>query len=220
MIPVIDYTEDGIPFIANSSALRELEANNCTMPDIDRIIFNLGKKAYPVRNADGKVQKDEAGKPVLGDEVPVLATTVFFIDGTKVTVVNSANDPVDTEEAVLSNGSKVLAATPESKERGIIYAVIKRMLSHESYDGKMEDSGISRILSDLVKSGHDSNIAKAEAKIQKANAKAKYEEMLKNPKPKKVRYSVNDTLARINKLLDKAEAGDKAAEAAVKEIAL
>lgn len=205
MVPVIDYDKYGTPYVSSPSALAELEANNCTMPDVERIIFSLGKKAWPKRDESGKVLKDASGKPIPGDEVPVLATTVFFIDGTKVTVTNSEADHVETEEAKLSDGTAIQAATAESKERGVIYAILKRMLSKESPAGKMEDSGISRILSDLVKAGYDSNIAKAEAKIQKAKAKKAYEELKANPKPKKARYSLNDTLARINKLLDKAE---------------
>ena len=46
------------------------------------------------------------------------------------------------------------------------------------------------------------NVSEAEAKIAKANAKKAYEEAKKNAKPKKKRYSIHETLERVNMILD------------------
>lgn len=206
MEKIVTTVRPGVKGILNQSAINELDENNCTMPNIDRVIYNVGKKAYPQRDPQtGKVLKDEKGEVILTPEVPVLATTLFFCDGTKVSVINSQNDGVEFEDYTLSNGEKIQVATKESKERGLIYGIMKRYVSKPDAKGKMVDSGLGRILNELVDGAYDTNVANREAKIAKAKSKAAAEEAKKNPKPKKVRYSINGTLERINKLLDQIE---------------
>lgn len=210
MEKIVSNVFGGVKIVTNVSALKELDENNCTMPNVKNVIYNIGKKAYPQRDPQtGEVIRDADGKVVPTPEVPVLATVVTFIDGTKVTVVNSQNDGVEFEDHVLSNGETVKVATKASKERGLVYAIMKRLCSRPDKDGKMADAGLGRILGQLVDNAYDTAVADREAKIQKARNKARLEAEKKNPKPKKVRYSINETLARFNKILDKIEGGDK-----------
>lgn len=181
MIPVID----GKTGTANISAIQELMENNATMPDIARVIYNVGMKAYPQIDPQTKKPiKDKDGKVVMTPEVPVLATTVFFIDNTKVSVVNSQNDGVDFEDYKLSNGNVIKVATKESKERGLIYAIMKRLVSKPDDKGKMVDSGLGRILRELVDSAYDTDVAEAESKIAKDAAKKAHAEKQANAKPR------------------------------------
>jgi len=209
MNPCVTIDPETRSTIINASALDELKENNCTMPDIDRVIYNLKTWEW---------KTDENGQKVKADlENPVLATVVYFIDETKVTVKNSLHDKVDVIETKLSDGNVVKTADRESKERGLIYAVLKRMVSKPDENGVLIDSGLSRILREMVDNAYDTQVEEAEAKIKKAAQQAKHKEL--TSKPKKVRYSIHDTLERINKLLDKAEAGDVAAKNVVENVA-
>lgn len=211
MEKIVSTTVDGCMYVNNPSALIELDQNNCTMPNCSRVIFNLGKKTYPQRDPEtNKILKDENGNILYGPEVDVLATVLYFVDGTKISVVNSVHDGIELVDHTLSDGTIIKIATDESKERGVIYALLKRILSRPDKDGKMVDSGISRILNDLVKNSYDSTLEEAEVKIARAKSKAEYEANKHTAVPKK-RYSIHETLERINKLLDKAECGDNVA---------
>jgi hypothetical protein len=209
----------------NSEVLKELEQNNTAFPDIKRIIYNIGKKAYPKFDENGKrIRKTGPdGKPIkqlpkdsgkqlsdkdmfeMSEPVDVLATVVYFCDDTKISVVNSAADGVRFEDRVLSDGSTVKAASRESKEMGLVYAIVKRLMTKYDADGKPLNSATGRILNDYVKGSYDSVIERAEVKIAKAKSKAEHVAKLNSAKPKKKRYSIAETLERINDMLDKAD---------------
>lgn len=193
------------------NVVKSLKENNCYMPLVNRVIYNIGKKAYPKLDENGKRIKDENGKVVMGEPVDVLATVVFFDDNTKISVVNSAHDGVTFEDHVLSNGNTVKVASECSKEIGLVYAIVKRMIAlpDENDPDKMKAEGFGRILRTAVKDlSYDSVIEKAELKIARAKSKAEHEAKLNTAKPKK-RYSIAGTLTRINEMLDKAD-GPKA----------
>lgn len=191
-----------------SGALKELAQNNTAFPDIKRVIYNIGKKSYRKLDENGKSIRDEKGKLVMSEPVDVLATVVYFADDTKISVVNSVADGLRFEDHTLSNGSTVKVASRESKEMGLVYAIVKRLLTKYDKDGKPHDSATGRILNDHVKGSYDCVIEKAELKIARAKSKAEHEAKLNTAKPKK-RYSIKGTLARINEMLDKAD-GPKA----------
>lgn len=188
----------------NSKVFKELELNNTAFPDITRIIYNIGKKSYRKLDENGKSVRDDNGKIVMSEPIDVLATIVYFWDNTKVAVINSAADGVKFEDHTLSNGSTVKVAARESKEMGLVYAIIKRLLTKYDENGKPLDSATGRILNDYIKGSYDSVIEKAELKIARAKSKAEHEAKLNTAKPKK-RYSIAETLTRINELLDKAD---------------
>lgn len=191
--------------------VKALMENNCYMPMVNRVIYNIGKKAYPKLDENGKRIKDKNGKVVMGEPVDVLATVVFFDDNTKISVVNSAHDGVTFEDHVLSNGNTVKVASECSKEIGLVYAIVKRMsaLPDKNDPDKMKTEGLGRRLRTAVKDlSYDSVIEKAELKIARAKSKAEHEAKLNTAKPKK-RYSIAETLTRINEMLDKAD-GPKA----------
>lgn len=192
----------------NSEVIKELEQNNTAFPDIMRVIYNIGKKSYRKLDENGKSIRDANGKIVMSEPVDVLATVVYFADDTKISVINSAADGVKFEDHTLSNGSTVKVASRESKEMGLVYAIVKRLLTKYDKNGKPLDSATGRILNDHVKGSYDCVIEKAELKIARAKSKAEHEAKLNTAKPKK-RYSIKDTLARINEMLDKAD-GPKA----------
>jgi hypothetical protein len=194
--------------VIKSEVLKDLELNNTAFPDIKRIIYNIGKKSYRKLDENGKTVRDENGKIVMSEPVDVLATVVYFVDDTKISVVNSAADGVKFEDHVLSNGSSVKVASRESKEMGLVYAIVKRLLTKYDENGKPLNSATGRILNDYVKGSYDCTIEKAELKIARAKSKAEHDAKLNTAKPKK-RYSIAETLARINEMLDKAD-GPKA----------
>lgn len=193
------------------NVVKSLKENNCYMPMVNRVIYNIGKKAYPKLDENGKRIKDENGKIVMDKPVDVLATVVFFDDNTKISVVNSAHDGVTFEDHVLSNGNTVKVASDCSKEIGLVYAIVKRMIAlpDKNDPDKMKTEGLGRRLRTAVKDlSYDSVIEKAELKIARAKSKAEHEAKLNTAKPKK-RYSIAGTLTRINEMLDKAD-GPKA----------
>jgi hypothetical protein len=76
-------------------------------------------------------------------------------------------------------------------------------------DGKPLNSATGRILNDYIALSYDSQVENAEVKIAKAKSKAEHVAKLNSAKPKKKRYSIAETLERINDMLDKAD-GPKA----------
>jgi hypothetical protein len=206
---VINYNPFSYMPELNSAVLRELKQNNTVFPDIKRIIYNIGKKSYRKLDENGKSVRDADGKLVMSEPIDVLATVVYFVDETKITVINSVADGVKFEDHTLSNGSTVKVASRESKEMGLVYAIVKRLLTKYDKDGKPLDSATGRILNDYVKKSYDCVVENAELKIARAKSKAEHEAKLNTAKPKKKRYSIAETLARVNEMLDKAD-GPKA----------
>ena len=91
------------------SVFSDLIMNNVYVPNIKRVIYNIGKKSYPKLDEKGKrIRKTGPdGKPIkqlpkdsgkqlrdidmfeMSEPVDVLATVVYFDDDTKISVVNS-----------------------------------------------------------------------------------------------------------------------------------
>lgn len=206
MIPVID-AETGF---MNPSAIQELLDNNCTMPNIRRVIFNLKTtETKTVKDADGNLVMEDTGRKDKNNNSifrakretlackPVLATTVEFIDNTKTTVKNSLNDKVELENLTLSDGSNIQVATEAAKEAGVVYAVLKRLIGKVDEKGTVEGNGFGRILHDIVKSGQDERVMEANAKIQKAAAKKQHEELQQKAKSKQKNPSLLETANKL-----------------------
>lgn len=205
MIPVIDANGR-----MNTSAIQELMDNNCTMPNVKRVIYTLKTtESKAERDANGTLimvdtgAKDKDGNPVMKPKrvitacKPVLATTVEFIDDTKVTVKNSLNDKVDVETKELGDGSVVQVATETSKELGLVYAIIKRLMGTPDNMGTVTAEGMGRILRDIVNGAHDEVLAAAENRIAKVKAKKLHAEKQANAKPKKQNPSLLETANKL-----------------------
>ena len=78
----------------------------------------------------------------------MLVTVVYFKDGTKVTVKNSAKDGITLvdKKVKLSDGSEktVTTASDESKEIGLVYAIVKRIICDYDDNGTVKNAGFAR----------------------------------------------------------------------------
>lgn len=181
--------------------VRQMDYNNTYCPSIKRVVFNLKTtENVPVLGPDGKQTIDpETLKPVkktVALDHPILATVVFFNDGTKVAVTNSPHDKVELD--------KDGYATDASKEAGIVYAIVKRMIGCVDDKGNVEGNGFGRILRDIIeKKSYDTQKEEKLAKEAKAKSKAEHEAKMGTAKPKQEKVSLKSTLERINEFLDK-----------------
>lgn len=183
METVIKRTADG--FLTRTSDSDKWDAfvqsmvrNNTFCPNIKRIIFNLKTtETRPVLDAAGKPITDEKGRVQrqVVEVTPELATAVYFVDGTKCTVVNSDKDLVTMEEKevtygdcdksgkefIVKTGRKVKVATEAAKEAGVVYAIVKRIFGKIDDDpksrtyGQIKGDGFGRKLHDLVDGAFD-----------------------------------------------------------------
>lgn len=211
---------DGTTFSDLDAALRNCKA--VRFPGVKRVQFNLKTTDYK-RDLDAEPKtivvkgqkktvypylKDAEGKKIQIDIDPVLATIVYFTDGTKVVVTNSETDKVDLVDVKMADGTVVKTASNQAKERALIYALVKRLYGTPDPLGNIENVGLARRLNDMVQNGYDTRVEDAKNRIAEAARKAA---AAKAQKPAKKRYSLSETLARINALLDRAEAGDEKA---------
>lgn len=218
---------DGTTFGDLDAALRNCKA--VRFPGVKRVQFNLKTTDYK-RDLDAEPRtivvkgqkkvvypyvKGPDGKKVVVDIDPVLATIVYFNDGTKVVVTNSATDKVDLVDVKLADGTVVKTASSQAKERALIYALVKRLYGTPDDLGNIENVGLARRLNDLVQNGYDTRLEDAKNRIAEAARKAA---AAKAQKPAKKRYSLSETLARINALIDRAEAGDENAANLLKAV--
>ena len=89
-------------------------------------------------------------------EKPILASKVFFDDGSWTVVKNSGEDTVDVEEKKLSNGKIVKVATDASKERAIAYAVVKRVFGRvDLTTGEVKSANLSRRFEKVIAASID-----------------------------------------------------------------
>lgn len=181
---------------------RQLAYNGTWCPEPVRVIYSLKTaKSKAKRDANGHLVLDlETGKPVREQEAvaPVLTTTVYFEDGTKSVVQNSEHDALKLD----ANGE----VSYESKEIGLVYAVMKRMIGQPDVTGLMQGNGLARKLKDVVDGAWDVQKEEKKAAAKKKQLQAEALDRAANSKPKTPRFSLNDTLARFNKLMDEYEA--------------
>lgn len=137
------------------------------LPEIKRVIFNLGTKAFPKLDARGKQVKDLNGKTEYGQPVPVLATVVEFTDGSKSVVTNSVHDALKLEP----DGT----VSESSKEAGVVYAIVKRLVGDIDENGTVLGNGFGRKLRDIVRNAYDTQAEEKARKLAKEKAKAEHE---------------------------------------------
>ena len=171
IVKPISYDLDGKTLV-NPSVIDDLKRTGCAVPDVERVIFNRGSKRTYKTDADGNYVIDEQTKKrVVESERPTLATTVYFADGTKITVVNSAGDKVVDE-----NGNVTISA----KETGYIHAIMKRLVSRFGYDDNgnlvLKSEGYGTVLRKVIENSIDQQEVEAKKAKTRAEAKAKFEE--------------------------------------------
>lgn len=185
METVIKRTADGFLIRTTDSDkwdsfIKSMVNNNTFCPGIKRVIFNLKTtETRPVLDTAGKPVTDEKGrvKRQVVDVTPELATVVYFMDGTKCTVVNSDKDVVTTEEkevfywdlkadgseTQVKTGRKVKVASEAAKEAGVVYAIVKRIFGNvgrvdkqgKLHEDEIDGNGFGRKLRDIVETAED-----------------------------------------------------------------
>ena len=193
------------------------------------------KAIFNLKTEDMVAVLDDDGNPVyeLGEnkmkrlvkraktlEKPILASKVFFDDGSWTVVKNSGEDTVDVEEKKLSNGKTVKVATDASKERAIAYAVVKRVFGCvDLTTGEVKSANLSRRFEKVIAASIDQNVVNTKEKIRKADKnvdKKPDEKPVQKVKPKKTAYMcsqidekrLKDTLDLLGTLVKKLNPGE------------
>lgn len=194
--------------------VESLKYNNAYIPPIDHVVFNTKTEDWVTEpGKDG----DKPTKVKVQLEKPVLATIVYFADGTKVTVKNCEKDQITLvdEKVKLPDGTEttVRTASHESKEIGLAYAVLKRIFCYYDENGNVNGGSLSRLLHEVIDDARCQDVEEAKAAVQKrismerrAEAKKHLEELESKPKKEKKRsafQSMTDKLAEVTQGLAK-----------------
>ena len=193
------------------------------------------KAIFNLKTEDMVAVLDDDGNPVyeLGEnkmkrlvkraktlEKPILASKVFFDDGSWTVVKNSGEDTVDVEEKKLSNGKTVKVATDASKERAIAYAVVKRVFGCvDPVTMEVKGANLGRRFEKVIAASIDQNVVNTKEKIKKADKnvdKKPDEKPVQKAKSKKTAYMcsqidekrLKDTLDLLGTLVKKLNPGE------------
>lgn len=155
---------------------------NLKTEDMVTVFDDNGSPLY--QQAPGENSPKKAVKQAKTLEKPILASKVFFDDGSWTVVKNSGDDTVDVKEKKLSNGKIVKVATDASKEHAIAYAVVKRVFGRvDPITKEVKGANLGRRFEKVIAASIDQNVGKAEDNIKKAEAKSTRQ--TKQAKPKK-----------------------------------
>ena len=159
--------------------VESMARNNSFVPNIDRVVFST--------NTSG--------------EHPVLATVVYFKDGTKSVVKNCTRDGISVvdEKVKLSDGSETTVKTAgvESKEIGLAYAILKRIVCEFDGNGNVQNAGFSRFLRNAVENATCSEVVQARAAAERRLSKAG-----KNQAAKPRKESLRDTVKNLSSVVE------------------
>ena len=181
---------------------------NLKTEDMVTVLDDAGNPVY--EQASGENSPKKVVKQAKTLEKPILASKVFFDDGSWTVVKNSGEDTVDVEEKKLSNGKTVKVATNASKERAIAYAVVKRVFGHvDPITKEVKGANLGRRFEKVIEVSVDQNIGNAEDKIKKAEAKSVQQAQQAKPKKSTCKCrqvdekSLKDTLDLLGELAKK-----------------
>ena len=176
--PVIDVESRYVP--AKRSAPMPVKAIfNLKTEDMVTVLDDNGNPVY--EQSPGETAPKKVVKQAKTLEKPILASKVFFDDGSWTVVKNSGDDTVDVEEKKLSGGKTVKVATDASKERAIAYAVVKRVFGRvDPVTKEVKGANLGRRFEKVIAASIDQNLGNAEEKIKKAEEKP-----VQKAKPKK-----------------------------------
>lgn len=213
--PVIDIESRYVP--AKRFAPMPVKAIfNLKTEDMVTVLDDDGNPVY--EQSEGENSPKKVVKQVKTLEKPILASKVFFDDGSWTVVKNSGDDTVDVEEKKLSNGKTVKVATAASKERGIAYAVVKRVFGRvDPVTKEVKGANLGRRFEKVIAASIDQNVGNAEEKIKKTEAKPAQQAKSKKPACRCRQIdekSLKDTLDLLGELakklnLDKIVDGDQ-----------
>ena len=181
---------------------------NLKTEDMVTVLDDAGNPVY--EQASGENSPKKVVKQAKTLEKPILASKVFFDDGSWTVVKNSGEDTVDVEEKKLSNGKTVKVATDASKERAIAYAVVKRVFGHvDPVTKEVKGANLGRRFEKVIEASVDQNIGNAEDKIKKAESKSAQQALHAKPKKSTCKCrqvdekSLKDTLDLLGELAKK-----------------
>ena len=194
---------------------------NLKTEDMVAVLDDDGNPVY--EQASGENSPKKVVKRAKTLEKPILASKVFFDDGSWTVVKNSGEDTVDVEEKNLPNGKTVKVATDASKERAIAYAVVKRVFGRvDPVTREVKGANLGRRFEKVIAASIDQNVGSAEEKTRKADKnvdKKADKKPVQKEKPKKTacmcrqidEKSLKDTLNLLSMLVKKLNS-DKAAD--------
>ena len=182
----------------------ELKDGGVSMPDIVQVIFNISpSKSVAKRDKDNNLVIDPKTKKPVREVVrstPMLATTIYFGDGSKVTVTNSEND------SIFDKDGKIM---PEAYERGVVYAIVKRIFSRYDVDAKtgetiLKSEGFGHILREIVDGAYNQPAELIKRKEAKDAARAEHRRLqeVAKTKPKRKRVSLAETVDALATTVD------------------
>lgn len=177
-----------------------------------KAIFNIKtEKMIPVLDKNGNIMYEEGlgenqPKRILRKAVklknPILASKVFFEDGTWTVVKNAEEDPVELVNFPL-NGNTVVTASNGSKERALVYAIAKRAFGVvDPITKEVTCANLSRKFEKVLENSIDQQIVEARSKIKtKTASKPVFKKPLptKSTKPTFKSKLVDDLKEQLNK---------------------
>lgn len=177
--PVIDIESRYVP-VKRSAPMPVKAIFNLKTEDMVTVLDDDGNPVY--EQSEGENSPKRVVKQAKTLEKPILASKVFFDDGSWTVVKNSGDDTVDVEEKKLSNGKTVKVATAASKERGIAYAVVKRVFGRvDPVTKEVKGANLGRRFEKVIAASIDQNVGNAEEKIKKVDEKPVQKAKLKKP---------------------------------------
>ena len=191
---------------------------NLKTEDMVTVLDNDGNPVYEQASSENSPKKVVKQAKTL--EKPILASKVFFDDGSWTVVKNSGEDTVDVEEKKLSNGKTVKVATDASKERAIAYAVVKRVFGCvDPVTMEVKGANLGRRFERVIAASIDQNVVNTKEKIKKADKnvdKKPDEKPVQKAKSKKTAYMcsqidekrLKDTLDLLGVLVKKLNPGE------------
>lgn len=130
-----------------------------------KAIFNVKtEELVPALGEDGKplVKSGRIVKTAKKLDRPVLASKVFFEDGTWTVVKNSGEDTIDLVEVKTPDGRTVVTASDASKERALAYAVVKHAFGKADPDtGEVYGANLGRRFEKVLKASVDQRVSAA-----------------------------------------------------------
>ena len=189
LTPMIDDETDellGFDFDdeLGDKVVESIARNNTFVPGIKKVMFSTNTK---------------------GDS-PVLTTVVYFADGTKSVVKNCDKDIVNVveQEIKLSDGSTttVKTASIESKEIGLAYAIMKRVICCYDENGTIHNAGFSTFLQSTMKNASCSEIVEARKMAEKSISKKRAKENATVKVDKKKKESLRETVKNLSGVVD------------------
>ena len=152
---------------------------NLKTEDMVAVLDENGNPVY--RQSGGENSPAKVVKQAKPLEKPILASKVFFDDGSWTVVKNSGEDTVDVKEVDLPDGKTVKVATNASKERAIAYAVVKRVFGRvDPFTKEVRGANLGRRFEKIIAASVDQNVGYVADKPKKAE-----DEPAQKPKPKR-----------------------------------